>query len=133
MTSQHFDRVAPHDDEAEVLRGGMLLSYGMHKEAGEIFAQLIERRAPPSVRDRAWYYLAKIRYQRGLIDRGRRRAGRIEKHLPPRPAGGRVLLQANVLMARGEFAGAAKVLETLRQGAGRGPYARYNLGVALVR
>ena len=34
MVSQHFDRVAPHADEAEVLRGGMLLSYGMHQEAG---------------------------------------------------------------------------------------------------
>src|SRR5688572_32551272 len=59
MTSQHFNRVAQHADEAEVLRGGMLLSYGMHKEAGEIFAQLIEKGAAPSVRDRAWFYLAK--------------------------------------------------------------------------
>ena len=34
MASQHFGRVAHHDDEAEVLRGGMLLSYGLTKEAG---------------------------------------------------------------------------------------------------
>ena len=58
MTSQHFNRVALHADEAEVLRGGMLLSYGMHKEAGAIFTQLIEKGAPPPVRDRAWFYLA---------------------------------------------------------------------------
>ena len=67
MVSQHFDRVAPHADEAEVLRGGLLLSYGLHREAGEIFAQLIEKGAAPSVRDRAWFYLAKIRYQRGFL------------------------------------------------------------------
>ena len=29
MVSQHFGRVAPHDDEAEVLRGGMLLSLSL--------------------------------------------------------------------------------------------------------
>ena len=52
MVSQHFGRVAQHADEAEVLRGGMLLSYGLHREAGEIFAQLIERGASPAVRDR---------------------------------------------------------------------------------
>src|SRR6188472_2152631 len=67
MASQQFDRVAKHDDEAEILRGGMLASYGQTKEAGEIFAQLIARGASPRVRDRAWFYLAKIRYQRGYL------------------------------------------------------------------
>src|SRR5262245_25068406 len=47
MTSQHFNRVSQHADEAELLRGGMMLSYGMHKEAGEIFAQLIEKAPRP--------------------------------------------------------------------------------------
>ena len=67
MASQQFERVGRHDDEAEILRGGMLASYGLTKEAGEIFAQLIDRGASPRVRDRAWFYLAKIRYQRGYL------------------------------------------------------------------
>ena len=48
MTSQHFTRLAPHDDEAEVLRGGMLLSYGNHREAGELFERLIAQAVPLS-------------------------------------------------------------------------------------
>ena len=133
MTSQHFNRVAQHADEAEVLRGGMLLSYGMHKEAGEIFAQLIERGAAPSVRDRAWYYLAKIRYQRGFIEQAEEAMARIENNLPLALQEERVLLQSQLLMARGDFAGAAQVLETLAKSSSAGLYARYNLGVALVR
>ncbi|MCW5661461.1 MAG: tetratricopeptide repeat protein [Burkholderiaceae bacterium] len=133
MTSQHFNRVAQHADEAEVLRGGMLLSYGMHKEAGEIFAQLIEKGAAPSVRDRAWYYLAKIRYQRGFIDQAEEAVARIENNLPPALQEERVLLQSQLLMARGDFAGAAQVLEALAKSSSAGLYARYNLGVALVR
>ena len=43
MVSQKFGRVSHHDDEAEVLRGGMLLSYGLTREAGEIFARLIDK------------------------------------------------------------------------------------------
>ena len=35
MVSQHFGRVPQHADEAEILRGGLLLSYGLHREAGE--------------------------------------------------------------------------------------------------
>ena len=133
MTSQHFNRVSQHADEAEVLRGGMLLSYGMHKEAGEIFAQLIERGAAPSVRDRAWFYLAKIRYQRGFIEQAEEAMARIENNLPPALQEERVLLQSQLLMARGDFAGAAQVLETLAKSSSAGLYARYNLGVALVR
>jgi hypothetical protein len=34
MVSQHFDRMSHHSEEAEVLRGGILLSYGLHREAG---------------------------------------------------------------------------------------------------
>ena len=133
MTSQHFNRVSQHADEAEVLRGGMLLSYGMHKEAGEIFAGLSEKGAAPPVRDRAWFYLAKIRYQRGLIDQAEEAVARIENNLPPALQEERVLLQSPLLMARGDFAGAVQVLETLAKSSSAGLYARYNLGVALVR
>ena len=133
MTSQHFNRVALHADEAEVLRGGMLLSYGMHKEAGAIFTQLIEKGAPPPVRDRAWFYLAKIRYQRGFIDAADEAMARIENNLPPQLQEERVLLQAQLRMARADYAGAAAILETLAKSSNAGQYARYNLGVALIR
>lgn len=133
MVSQHFDRVPEHADEAEVLRGGLFLSYGLHREAGEIFAQLIERNAPPSVRDRAWYYLAKIRYQRGFIDEAADALARIGGKLPAPLEDDRVLLQANVLMARNDFPGAAKVLSSVPANTSASVYARYNLGVALIR
>ena len=137
MVSQHFGRVAPHDDEAELLRGGLLLSWGLHREAGEVFAQLIERGAAPSVRDRAWFFLAKIRYQRGLLAEAEEATRRITGELPPELQDERLLLTAQLLLARADFAAAAAVLEGLKGSAAATPaarfYARYNLGVALVR
>jgi hypothetical protein len=133
MVSQHFNRVSQHADEAELLRGGMLLSYGLHREAGEIFAQLIDRSATPAVRDRAWFYLAKIRYQRGFMAEAEAAMARIEKNLPGALEEDRVLLQANLLLARGEYAAAAEVLKGPAAKADVGQYARYNLGVALVK
>lgn len=137
MVSQHFGRLPVHAEEAEILRGGLFLSYGLHREAGEVFSQLIARGAPPPVRDRAWYYLAKIRYQRGLLAEADDALRRVEGTLPADVQEDRVLLHANVLMARGDFTTAATVLDGLAKG-GREPrdaslYARYNLGVALVR
>ncbi|MCU0939017.1 MAG: tetratricopeptide repeat protein [Burkholderiaceae bacterium] len=133
MVSQHFGRMAPHDDEAEILRGGLFLSYGLHREAGEVFAQLIERGASQPVRDRAWYYLAKIRYQRGLLAGAEEALDRIVKPLPGALEEDRALLHANVLMARAKYVEAARVLEPLTKSPGATSYARYNLGVALLR
>ncbi|HUG25932.1 hypothetical protein, partial [Piscinibacter sp.] len=133
MASQHFERVPQHADEAEVLRGGMLLSYGLHRQAGEIFAQLIDKGAAPPVRDRAWFYLAKIRYQRGFAADAEAALARIGAHLPPELEEERHLLKANLLMARADYAGAADVLGGIADTAKAAAYARYNLGVALIR
>jgi hypothetical protein len=134
MTSQHFERLVPHGDEAEVLRGGLLLSYGVHGEAGQIFASLIDKGAPPSVRDRAWFYLAKIRYQRGFNADAETALARIEGKLPAALAEERGLLQAQLLMARKDYAGAATVLSAMITDTKKAsPFARFNLGIALVK
>jgi len=133
MASQHFNRVPQHADEAEVLRGGMLLSYGLHREAGEIFAHLIEKGASPAVRDRAWFYLAKIRYQRGFLPEAEAAVARIGNHLSAELEEERGLLKANLLMARGDFAGATTVLSGMTESAKTAVYARFNLGVALIK
>jgi hypothetical protein len=137
MVSQHFRRVEHHADEAEVLRGGLLLSYGLHREAGEIFAKLIETTTSASVRDRAWYFLAKIRYQRGLMAEAEAAVDRIGtadgNKLPPELEEERVLLKANLLLARGDYAGAATLLGAVKGKPGAVSYARFNLGVALVK
>jgi hypothetical protein len=136
MVSQHFRRVGPHADEAEVLRGGMMLSYGLHEQAAEIFARLIERNAPLSVRNRAWYFLARMRQQRGLIDTAQAALDRIEGALPAPLDEERQLLQAQLMMARQDYAAAATVLEAIKQDPKNptpGLYARFNLGVALIK
>ena len=137
MVSQQFTRIAPHDDEAEVLRGGLLLSWGLHREAGEVFARLIDTTTAASVRDRAWFFLAKIRWQRGWLAESEDALAKVAGVLPAALQEDRLLLQAQLAMARGDFAGAAVVLDALQRDPkastlGQG-YARFNLGVALVR
>jgi hypothetical protein len=142
MASQEFKRLAPHDDEAEVLRGGMLLSYGNHREAAQVFERLIAQTTTPAVRDRAWYYLAKIRYQRDLLAEAQTALARIEAPLPPVLEEDRQLLEGQLLLARGDNAGAVRVLEPLAQSKPKGlfseeapgnVFARFNLGIALIK
>jgi hypothetical protein len=140
MVSQHFARLAPHDDEAEVLRGGLLLSYGLHEEAREVFARLIESQAPPRVRDRAWFFLARLQQQRGHLVEAESSLARIGSPLVGALEDEHQLLRAQLRLAQGDAAGAATVLEALADPkAPRKPapatlmLARFNLAVALLR
>jgi hypothetical protein len=89
------------------------------------------------VRDRAWYFLAKIRWQRGLTGEADEALARIERALPAPLQEDRLLLAANVAMARGEFTRAAELLRGMtddkKKPSQASHYARYNLGVALVK
>lgn len=132
VTSQHFGRLAAQSDETEILRGNLLLSYGVHGQAGQIFAALIDRGSAPSTRDRAWFYLSKIRYQRGRYAEAEAALARIVGKLPQPLDTERNLLWAQLLMARGDYARAADVLGSM-PAATAGPFARFNLGVALIK
>lgn len=133
MTQQHFDRLEPHAEEAELLRGGILLSYGAHLEAGRIFERLIAAGARPETRDRAWFYLAKIRYQRGYIEQAEDAIARVAGVLPGELEEERRLLHANLLMRRERYQEAVEVLRRLPPRSDWAAYGRFNLGVALMR
>ena len=68
LTAEQQHRLQHHDAEAQLLLGGIYLSYGLHDEAEAIFLKLIDAGTAPAVRDRAWFYLAKIRYHKQLYD-----------------------------------------------------------------
>lgn len=133
MTSQHFTRLPHHADDAELLRGGILLSYGLHDEAGRIFQALIDAGAPPAVRDRAWFYLAKIRYQRGYITEAEDAISRIGDALLGELNDERVVLHAHLLLQRGKLDDAVVMLRRVSVRSEWGLYGRYNLGIALIR
>lgn len=133
MTARQFQRISHHDDEAELLLGGMYLSYGLHSQAGEIFQRLIDAGAPPSIRDRAWFYLAKIRYQRGYQNEAEDAISRIRDALPGELEEERQLLQAQLLMERQDYREAARILARMRGESVWAQYGRYNLGVAQIK
>jgi hypothetical protein len=133
MASQHFERVRHQTHDAEILRIGLLLSYGAHKEAGKAFLQLGENGASPAIRDRAGLYFAKTFYQRGQLAESEKAMNRITHWLSPDLEEERAVLKANLLMRRQDYARAANELEQVRIKQGLTPYARFNLGVALIK
>jgi len=122
-----------HRGEAELLAGGLYLQLGMHNEAGRRFESLLTGDIPASVKSRAWFYLAKVWYARGYHERALDALARIAGTLEPAEAAERVHLQANALMHLQRYDEAIAVLSAWNSGSSWLQFARFNLGVALVR
>ena len=131
--SRDLGRMPHHAAEAELLSGGLYLSLGLHGEATRIFNGLLAGSVPQSVSDRAHFYLARIGYQRGYYDEAAASLARIRAPLAGNLEPERKLLEANVLMAQGRHAEAAAKLQDWTDTSDWAAYARFNLGVALVR
>jgi hypothetical protein len=92
---------------------------------------------PLDVRNRAWFYLAKVWYQRNYLENAAEALASIHGALPGDLEPERHLLQAQVLMYLNRYEEAVQALERWQpKGDGSdawSSYARFNIGVALVR
>lgn len=135
--SQEFNRIGNHAVEAELLKGGLYLSLGQHEEAGRIFKSLLNDNVPLDVRNRAWFYLAKVWYQRNYLQDAATALSSIKGALPGELEPERHLLEAQVLMYLDRYDDAIHALERWQPVGDRtdvwSAYARFNIGVALVR
>jgi hypothetical protein len=131
-----WGRMPHHDAETNLLLGGLYLSLGLHNEAGERFETLLTQSVPEGVRNRAWFYLGKIWYARGYLDRSERAIKEVQGRLTPDLEAERLHLLSNILMRQQRFDEAIALLNSWRGRKDQSDwlaYAQYNLGVALVR
>jgi len=133
LVARQTGTVSHHAAEAELLLGGLYLSYGQHRRAGEIFDRLLDETADRAVRSRAWFYLGKVRYQRGLFAAAEQAFAEVGTELPGFLDAEYHMLLAQSLMGQGRYSDAVEVLDSWQGREDWLAYARYNLGVALVR
>ncbi len=128
-----WGRLPNHGPDTELMLGALYLELGLHNEAGERFERLLGAAVPQGVRNRAWFYLAKVWYARGYDGRAEQAARRLQGALPADLEAERLHLLANVLMRQSRFAEAADLLDGWQGPDLWAAYARFNLGVALIR
>jgi tetratricopeptide (TPR) repeat protein len=130
---EHWGLLPHHRPEADLLLGSLYLDLGLHNAAGAIFAKLLTPDVPPGVRNRAWFYLAEVWYERGYLEKAQQALARVAGHLPPQLEAERTHLLANVLIRLGRDADAVRLLDHWQGPPDWQPYARFNLGIALIR
>ncbi len=133
LAARQLGRVAHTPEEAELLLGGLYLSLGEHVEAGRIFEALLKKNTSEFVRNRAWFYLGKVWYQRGYLDESERALRQVSDKIDQRINAERYMLLAQLMMRRGRYDDAIAALGSWHGAADWTAYAQFNLGVALVR
>jgi tetratricopeptide (TPR) repeat protein len=111
----------------------MYLSYGHHLEAAKIFERLLADDTDPAIRDRTWFFLAKIWKQRGYIEESQAALGHIQGTLPENFQDEARMLHAQNLIDAGDYEAAVRLLAVWPDKSDWSRYARFNLGVALLR
>ena len=133
LAYQHWGRMPHHAEDAELIAGSLYLQEGMHNEAGAIFQRLLTAQVSSGVRNRAWLYLAQVWYARGYYDKAESALRKVNGHMSPDYEAQKELLLANVLMHQGRYDDAVQLLSGWHGSEVWSAYARFNLGVALVR
>lgn len=133
LAGQKESRLENHVDESELLLGGLYLSYGHHQRAAEIFERLLADNVDQEVRDRTWFFLAKIWQQRGYTAESQQALDNITDELPEILESERQMLQAQLHIDRSQHDEAIAVLADWPTRDSWANYAKFNLGVAMVR
>ena len=133
LAAQKQTQLENHNDESELLLGGLFLSYGHHLRAAEIFERLLADSVEQDIRDRTWFFLAKIWHQRGYLAESQRALDNIETELPEPLEEERHMLQAQLLIENRKHEQAIALLSDWRGNDTWASYAKFNLGVAMVR
>ena len=133
LAARQLGRVPHTQEEAELLLGGLYLSLGEHVEAGRIFEALLNKNTSEFVRNRAWFYLGKVWYQRGYLDESERALRQVSDKMDPRINAERYMLLAQLMMRQGRYDEAITALGSWHGAPDWTAYAQFNLGVALVR
>jgi len=128
MVAQRLDQLGAHSDSAELLRGGISLSYGMDIEAERIFRDMLAEADDKVDRDRAWFYLAKMAWQRGDAERAGQALDEIGALSDPELAQESNYLNATLSLRQGQLEEAERYAAGLPEDSPWLPYHYYNMG-----
>jgi tetratricopeptide (TPR) repeat protein len=117
-------------DEARLLQGGMTLSYGLPDQAQLIFTELLNESVPQETRNKAWFYLGKLYYQKGDIDSAASNLGRVQGNVPAEVADEFNYLATLINIKNNHFDAAESALKFVGKDSVYEPYLLFNLAIS---
>jgi len=133
LDEPELDSLYYHINQAEFAVGDFELAYRMHYRAGRAITAVIEGNVEEPVRNEAIFRLARIYFQKDQPENALHAVERIRGTVPERICDDLTFLRAQIYLANGRFAEAARILRELQSTKSLEGFATYNLGIALLR
>jgi hypothetical protein len=135
--AQAIDNSIAKDSSGQILKGGMLLSYGMPDASKKIFEQLLSSKTTEEINNKAWFYLAKMLYAKSDLTSAQDAISRIKGKVPDE-----IYTEYNylvLLIANGSFKGnrsasvSEDILKTAQKDTPYYPYLLFNTAIVQLR
>lgn len=133
LDEPELDSLFTHLNHAEFAVGDFELAYRMHYRAGRAITAVIEGNVEEPVRNEAIFRLARIYFQKDQPENALHAVERIRGSVPERIRDDLTFLRAQIFLANGRFAEAARILKELQGTKSLEGFTTYNLGIALLR
>jgi len=127
--AQKLGRVSSQEKAGLVL-GGLYLNSGFQDQAAKIFETYLTNSQPETVQNQAWFYLAKIRYQRGDYEGALKALYQIQNSQDFAIRQDSNLLKATILLKQNKYLDSLVSLNKVNERSDWGLYAKFNKGVA---
>jgi len=121
--------------QSDLLLAHIYISFRMHDEAEKIMNALPKKMPSNETRNKnvLWMDIAKARYRAGNMNAAQETLYKIDEVVSNKLSREREVFQAQIFMQQRKYKEAVEVLENTRGSSDWAAYARYNLGVTLVR
>lgn len=117
-------------NEARLLQGGMTLSYGLPQQAEAIFLELLEQQVSKPDQNKAWFYLAKLYYQKGETDKAAATLSQVNGEIPDEIVREYNYLATLINIKNDHLEVAGNSIDMIAKGSVYEPYLRFNLAAS---
>lgn len=127
-------RAKLQQDDTVLVQTMLNMAYGLHRGSAAKFSMLFNKESTPiDFKNYVWFYIAKIRHQRGNYADAESALANVKGALPWELDQQLQFLTATMLMERKDYSQAAKQLSELRGRTSGVPFARFNAAVGLMK
>lgn len=133
MVAKQRRPITSQDVDPELLLGGLYLYYGLHENASSIFSELIEKNTSIETQDRAWFNIGKMQYKDHFFTKANEALNKVKDTLSPEREAEKQNLLANTYLKQKDFSAAYDAIKNLNAHQDWQVYAKYNMGISLIR
>lgn len=129
--AKHRNSLQHQPEDAELLLGGLYFEYGLANDAEDIFLKMLDEDIAAATRNRVWFNLARVQYDRHRFAQTEELLSRINGPLPAQHEAQKQHIRSNIYILDRQYDKSAEAARLINPDSIWLAYSQYNLGISL--